>query len=413
MMMQTSHEITSAAADDTTYAASQVDKIVKEPKIAIKSSQINTHRADLSLNIPKKHAHFGPVISSDGETSSRGFFKGLSFKKKTPGDGEKSPLLDHAVQPESPLVTKIKSIFYGNRSASLPVKHGSNWSPSTPVSARTYSEQQKSQAAKPPVSRSLTMPSRNIVIVRSISFAARKDNDQIDSDDDQIRPVEVENEEEIAVEEAICRVCMDTCDEGNQFMLACCCKGALKLMHEKCVVKWFSIKGDKMCDVCGREVTNLPVMLFRKRSYAQLPAITAPNQQGLDPRTISAGQDIVRLILISTICYFFLIEQLLVDELKTRAVVIAAPFAFTFGILSSTFAAVLAIREYIWRYAVLEFALVAMLLQVFYSWLQLKATYAVMVSSVIGFGLAMALNALYIRYTVWRLQRLQDYNILN
>lgn len=104
---------------------------------------------------------------------------------------------------------------------------------------------------------------------------------------DQIRPVEVENEEEIAVEEAICRVCMDTCDEGNQFKLACCCKGALELMHEKCVVKWFSIKGDKMCDVCGREVTNLPVMLFRKRSYAQLPAITtAPNQQGLDPRTI-------------------------------------------------------------------------------------------------------------------------------
>lgn len=36
--------------------------------------------------------------------------------------------------------------------------------------------------------------------------------------------------------------------------------------------------------------------------------------------------------------------------------------------------------------------------------LHLEAIYAVMLSSVIGFGLAMALNALYIRYTVWQAQ---------
>ncbi|KAJ0620924.1 hypothetical protein HanIR_Chr01g0002881 [Helianthus annuus] len=75
--------------------------------------------------------------------------KSVRFKEKTPRDGERSPLL----HPESHIVTKIKSIFHGNRSWSLPVKQGSNMSPSitTPVSARTYSEQQKSQ----PISQKL------------------------------------------------------------------------------------------------------------------------------------------------------------------------------------------------------------------------------------------------------------------
>ncbi|KAF5820455.1 hypothetical protein HanXRQr2_Chr01g0002471 [Helianthus annuus] len=73
--------------------------------------------------------------------------KSVRFKEKTPRDGERSPLL----HPESHIVTKIKSIFHGNRSWSLPVKQGSNMSPSitTPVSARTYSEQQKSQVFLP------------------------------------------------------------------------------------------------------------------------------------------------------------------------------------------------------------------------------------------------------------------------
>ncbi|KAJ0740261.1 hypothetical protein HanOQP8_Chr06g0214911 [Helianthus annuus] len=111
--------------------------------------------------------------------------------------------------------------------------------------------------------------------------------------------------------------------------------------------------------------------------------------------------------------FYFLHPNLQIDELKTQAVVIAAPFAFTFGLLSSTLAVKLAIPEYIWRYAVLEFALVAMLLHLFYSWLQLKAIYAVMVSSVIGFGLAMTLNELYIRYTFWRLQIPREDNIVS
>ncbi|KAI3728018.1 hypothetical protein L6452_16643 [Arctium lappa] len=417
-MMQTSQEITNPVDDDHRNA-SQIDASVEESGSEVTNSGKTMRRSDLSLNIPPRHAHFGssrngkafaqsPGISSNGNSASRSIFRGLSFKKKDPPNGESSSLLPNATQPENPAVANIMPALHWNRCASLPVKHASNTSPSvaTPVSARTYSEQQKSQirAVQPSVSRSLSVPGRNIVIVRSISFATRKANDQTDTADEDEISIEVENDEEIAEEEAVCRICLETCDEGNTLKMECSCKGDLRLLHEECAIKWFSVKGNKTCDVCGREVSNLPVTLLRIPSYVQRQNMPPRNQQGLDPGTISAWQDFVVLVLISTICYFFFLEQLLIHDMKTQAIVIAAPFSFTFGLLSSTFAVILAIKEYIWSYAALEFALVAMILHLFYSWLQLKAVYAVMLSAVLGFGLAMTLNALYIRYFVWRAQ---------
>ncbi|KAL6970331.1 hypothetical protein U1Q18_030029 [Sarracenia purpurea var. burkii] len=423
--MQASQAVTSAAADDHPQA---------DPLFGVSSdSQVinsgpSVRRLDLSLQIPPKPLGVGGSLSAksllqsqddlnQSSSSSRGFLKRLSFKKKlTTSDGEKGSLLysDLKATPESPLLANFFTSSWKN-STSLPVTPASNLSPSgsTPVSARTYGERFKSnmRSVQSPISRSLSVPGRNFVIVRSVSLPSSKEDVQKDPTDDQITPVPVEDDDkEIPEEEAVCRICFDVCEEGNTLKMECSCKGALRLIHEDCAVKWFSTKGNKNCDVCGQEVLNLPVTLLRVPSLTQRNNRLEHNQQSLNSRTISAWQDFVVLVLISTICYFFFLEQLLIRDMKTQAIVVAAPFSFTLGILASIFAVLLAIKEYVWTYAALEFALVAIILHLFYSLLHLKAVYAIMLSSVLGFGMSMSLNSLYIHYFAWRVQVSQSSN---
>ncbi|PNY13514.1 zinc finger protein [Trifolium pratense] len=377
-------------------------------------------RPDISLQVPPRPLGFGSTAGGRVLDHSQSFSKGisspkdilrvLSFKRKSNVvDGERSSLLnsDFKTAADSTNMASISEISW-SRCNSLPVSHAPNLSPSvvTPVSARTYNEQQikPHKDAKSKVSRCLTIPARNVVIVRSVSFNTRTDQEQQDTNDDQITPVPVEvtEDEEIPEEEAVCRICLDVCDERNTFKMECNCKGDLRLVHEECLIKWFTTKGTKKCEICGKEVQNLPVTLLRITSTVQQR--NGQNQRNLSSEAISAWQDFVVLVLISTICYFFFLEQLLLPDLKTQAIIISAPFSFTLGLLASVFAIVLAIREYIWTYAALEFALVAVTVHLFYTLLHLAPIYSILLSSICGFGIAMGINYMYIQYVTWRLQ---------
>ncbi|CAN8260287.1 unnamed protein product [Cochlearia groenlandica] len=401
------------------HSSSSSSSQVKENSTEdVPSSQPSETDLDLSIQIPARHVPFpksslkSTTSFKSGSTSSpRGILRNLSLKKKVVAQPESDQisLLSPGLMETAkrPITSGPTASTYWKRCLSLPSKHAAKLSPvvSRQVSAEVAGETPNKDFVYPAVSRSLSMPGRNKVIVRSISFDNHKARVYSETDADKVSPVPPEEtDEEIPEEEAVCRICLDVCEEGNTLKMECSCKGDLRLVHEACAIKWFSTKGTRACDVCRQEVQNLPVMLLRVPTPSQPNNRHDRSQQNIQSQTASAWQEFVVLVLISTVCYFFFLEQLLIRDLNKQAIYIAGPFSLTLGLLASVFAIVLAIREYIWTYAALEFALVGMLVHLLYATVRLSAIYSILFAGILGFGIAVCLNSLYLHYFSWRVR---------
>ncbi|KAI9153932.1 hypothetical protein LWI28_018672 [Acer negundo] len=212
--------------------------------------------------------------------------------------------------------------------------------------------------------------------------------------------------EDILEEEAVCRICLVELGEGGEtFKMECSCKGELALAHQECTIKWFSIKGNRTCDVCKQDVRNLPVTLFKIQNPQTVVRRPATVIQQREVARYRVWQDVPVLVMVSMLAYFCFLEQLLVSDLGPRALAISLPFSCVLGLLSSMIASTMVSKSYIWAYASFQFAIVILFAHIFYSVLNVNPILSVILSSFTGFGIAISTNSLLVEYLRWRRSR--------
>jgi len=210
--------------------------------------------------------------------------------------------------------------------------------------------------------------------------------------------------EDIAEEEAVCRICLvELCEGGETLKLECSCKGEMALAHQECAIKWFSIKGNKTCDVCKQDVKNLPVTLLRIQSIRTRN--TGANGALVDVNGYRIWQEVPVLVIISMLAYFCFLEQLLVGKMSTGAIAISLPFSCVLGLLSSMTSSTMVNRRFVWVYASIQFALVVLFAHIFYSLVDLQAVLSILLATFAGIGVAMSGSSIIVEFLRWRRRR--------
>ncbi|XP_020973459.1 uncharacterized protein LOC107629208 isoform X3 [Arachis ipaensis] len=226
------------------------------------------------------------------------------------------------------------------------------------------------------------------------STSPTKNSEINDADDD--------DGEDIPEEEAVCRICLvDLCEGGETFKLECSCKGELALAHQECAIKWFSIKGNRTCDVCKEDVQNLPVTLLRIQSVrGRNPGISRTQLE--DVNGYRVWQEVPVLVIVSMLAYFCFLEQLLVTKMGTGAIAISLPFSCVLGLLSSMTSSTMVKSRFIWIYASVQFALVVLFAHIFYSVVHVQAVLSILLATFAGFGVVMSGSSILVEFFRWR-----------
>ncbi|KAL1815956.1 hypothetical protein ACET3Z_018530 [Daucus carota] len=373
----------------------QIAERSHESSSAENSVKINIARTPSRMNLPSTPSSSKTNVPSSpfaqGRSSFKGLFPRLNLKMRDTNAG--SPSSQHK---SSPRTFSISNLFTTKMkvAASLPVSpvahsnpgstHGgkSTNSRSTFKNGNIHRSQSVPDLIKGTQSDSLGGVFRVIPAtphVEGETGAASISNQPLDADEND------DDHEHIAEEEAVCRICFVELEEdGDTFKMECNCKGDLALVHKECVIKWFSIKGNKTCEVCKQEVQNLPVTLLRiqsNRSRRNRPRPAQANQN-------SILQNVPVLVLVSMVCYFCFLEELLSSGLGSTAIAISLPFSCVIGILASIASTTMVRKSFAWLYATMQLALVVLYAHLFYKVLGVQAILSVFLAAFCGFGTA-------------------------
>ncbi|GAB4825435.1 hypothetical protein Ancab_008308 [Ancistrocladus abbreviatus] len=367
-----------------------------------------------------------PGPSSSGTPSLRNLLPKFNFKNRSSLDVEKATNIATAAPCTTPQgrscisrTLPLTKIFTPrtNKASSLPATPSTHLNPEsvhcgikTGGSFHAYTKE-----AECHIARSLSVPTimkercmrRTDAFIRVVPSPRVKERDITSSNTDT--PMSSENKEpegeDISEEEAVCRICfVELCEGGETLKMECCCKGELALAHQDCALKWFSLKGNKTCDICKREVQNLPVTLLRiQTSRAQNTTSTRADDILLNGYSIC--EEVPVLVIVSMLGYFCLLEQLLVAKMGTGAIAISLPFACAMGLISSMTSSSMVKRRFIWVYASIQSALVVIFVHVFYSLVHLQVVISILLATFVGFGAAMLGSSMLVEFLRWRSRR--------
>ncbi|XP_024384306.1 uncharacterized protein [Physcomitrium patens] len=363
------------------------------PRLMAKTSQPG--KVSTRGNVPRRSSQVKRIPDNEGQPPSDGKHVIQLSEKRTASEpvgafldsvlGSPGPSAAHELTSNNPTEGEVemKSIA---RSVSMPLNKLSLPPPRKPAGPSTGA----TVLLKSITPRTIgTTPGDEISATKDVDSTATQ------SDTEKGEKSPKCGDEEIPEEEAVCRICFEELSEkhGETFKMECSCRGEMALAHKDCALKWFSIKGNRTCDVCGLEVCNLPVTVVRQ---SQQPSSSQPSVQLLDAANPRVWQDVPVLVMLSMLVYFCFLEQLLVGRMGSGALAISLPFSCVLGLLAAITASNLVEKRYVWLYAICQLALVVCFAHIFYDVVGVESVLSILLSAFVGFGIAMLTSTLII-----------------